>query len=57
MNFHLNMKALDDVCLSMPEMKSRKAGCPHSAHIRHQNQKNQRNSTILRQQEDAVPAD
>jgi hypothetical protein len=30
------MKASDDVCLSMPEMKSRKAGCPHSAHIRHQ---------------------
>jgi hypothetical protein len=34
MNCHLNGKASDDVCLSMPEMKSRKAGCPHSAHIR-----------------------
>jgi hypothetical protein len=30
------MKASDDVCLSMPEMNSRKAGRTHSAHIRPQ---------------------
>ena len=36
MNCHLSRKASDDVCLSMPEMKSGKAGWPHSAHIRPQ---------------------
>lgn len=54
MNCHLSRKASDDVCLSMPEMKSRKAGWPHSAHIR---PKNQKKSVILRHKEGAAPAD
>ena len=46
MNFHLNMKASDDVCLSRILLTS---GI--------KNQKNQRKNTILRQKEDTAPAD
>ena len=57
MNFHLNMKASDDVCLSMPEMKS---GNPDDRILFTsgiKNQKNQGKSMILSQKEDVAPAD
>ena len=57
MNCRLNTKASDDVCLSTPEMKS---GNPDDRILFTsgiKNQKNQRKNTILRQKEDAAPAD
>ena len=51
MNFHLNMKASDDVCLrEKPD-----ARILLTSGIK--NQKNQRKNTILRQKEDTAPAD
>jgi hypothetical protein len=57
MNYCLNTKASDDVCLSTPEIKSGKPeGCIlFTSGIK--SRKNQRKSMILDQKEDAAYAD
>ena len=57
MNYCLNTKASDDVCLSTPEIKSGKLeGCIlFTSGIK--SQKNQRKSMILDQKEGAASAD